>query len=372
MDFNYGIEHEIAFLNAQGDFADFSNTPFTDFEQIIADLPFYETDYPQLRVGDAGIKLKRWYIEGYERYNDEGISTSCAPKGIEIRTTIHNSIEGAINELRQSNVLLNKRAKQAGYSPILTSFNPWKTQFNPIPALTPFERKRRAASPEKITADIPMLTYGPDLSLSSRDLSTEQTIDAAKKLTYYSPWIIPFSFSSPFYEGNVWKGLSVRTWYRTGARPAVLVFLPDDQQQIISTPSLTQKARIPAESGRIEFKAFDSCGDFNLYAALFVFLKGLILDQTLLKRAITPDKQQHQAVALHGFSDDQCRENAYKLLNAAQNALETTAEKEQLQPLFLMIDNKETPADLMKKTYQEHESSELLPPEGASLQKINR
>jgi len=155
MDFNYGIEHEIAFLNAQGAFADFSNTPFTDFEQIIADLPFYESDYPQLRVGDAGIKLKRWYIEGYERYNDDGISTSCAPKGIEIRTTIHSSIEGAIDELRQSNVLLSKRVEQAGYSPVLTSFNPWQEVFNPMPPLTPFERKRRAASPEKITADIP-------------------------------------------------------------------------------------------------------------------------------------------------------------------------------------------------------------------------
>jgi len=358
MDFNYGIEHEIAFLNAQGEFADFSNTPFTDFEQIINDLPFYTTDYPQLRVGDAGIKLKRWYIEGYERYNNDGISTSCAPKGIEIRTTIHHSIEGAINELRQSNVLLNKRAKQAGYSPVLISFNPWQEQFNPVPPLTPFECKRRAASPEKVTADIPMLTYGPDLSLSCDDLSTEQTIDAARKLTYYSPWIIPFSFSSPFYNGDVWKGLSVRTWYRTGARPAVLVFLPDDQQQIISTPSLTQKARIPAEIGRIEFKAFDSCGDFNLYAALFVLLKGLILDETLEKRATVPDKQQHQRVALQGFNDEQCREKAYQLLTAAKNALVSNDEKAQLQPLFSMIDDQQTPADVMKKNYQQTGSIE--------------
>jgi len=356
MDFNYGIEHEIAFLNAQGAFADFSNTPFTDFEQIIADLPFYESDYPQLRVGDAGIKLKRWYIEGYERYNDDGISTSCAPKGIEIRTTIHSSIEGAIDELRQSNVLLSKRVEQAGYSPVLTSFNPWQEVFNPMPPLTPFERKRRAASPEKITADIPMLTYGPDLSLSSNDLSVEQTIDAARKLTYYSPWIIPFSFSSPFYKGKLWKGVSVRTWYRTGARPTVLVFLPDDQQQIISTPSLTQKARIPAEIGRIEFKAFDSCGDFDLYASLFAFLKGLILDKTLLERATIPDKQQHQAVALQGFSDTQCCEQSYQLLKAAQNALKSEAEKEQLQRLFMMLEDRETPADVMIRDYQYHQS----------------
>jgi hypothetical protein len=45
MDFNYGIEHEIAFLNAQGEFVDFSNIPFTDFEQIINDLPLYTSKY---------------------------------------------------------------------------------------------------------------------------------------------------------------------------------------------------------------------------------------------------------------------------------------------------------------------------------------
>ena len=205
-----------------------------------------------------------------------------------------------------------------------------------------------------------MLTYGPDLSLSSHDLSTEQTIDVAKKLTYYSPWIIPFSFSSPFYKGELWQGLSIRTWYRTGARPAVLVFLPDHQQQIISTPSLTQKARIPAEIGRIEFKAFDSCADFDLYAALFVFLKGLILDDTLEKRAIIPDKQQHQAVALHGFNDDECREKSYQLLNAAQHALKTKAEKVQLRPLFMMLENKQTPADVMKKNYRQDRSIQQI------------
>ena len=56
MAFQYGIEHEVAFQHADGSFADFTNTQFEDFSVIIDQLPVYETDYSQLRVGDAGIR----------------------------------------------------------------------------------------------------------------------------------------------------------------------------------------------------------------------------------------------------------------------------------------------------------------------------
>ena len=62
--FHYGIEHEVAFLDNAGNFADFSRTKFADFNQIVERLPIYKEDYPDLRIGDAGIKEKRWYIEG--------------------------------------------------------------------------------------------------------------------------------------------------------------------------------------------------------------------------------------------------------------------------------------------------------------------
>ena len=123
------------------------------------------------------------------------------------------------------------------------------------------------------------------------DLSTENVIDIGRKLTYYSPYIVPFSYSSPFYKGGLWDGLSVRTFIRTGKRPAALVFVQKEEQLINSIPSLTKIARIPAlEVGRIEFKACDSCDDFSTYAALLALLKGLVLDNTLLGRETVPMK----------------------------------------------------------------------------------
>ncbi len=231
--------------NTQGDFADFTNTSFADYDQIIQQLPVYDTDYPQLRVGDAGIKLKRWYIEGYERFQDSEDVVGCLPKGIEIRTTLHSSIRGVISELTESYDLLCGVAESYGFSPACISFNPYQTVFNPDPPLNPYERQRRLASPEMQTAEIVMLTYGPDLSFSCAEWGTDRNIDIGRKLTCYSPYILPFSFSSPFYGGEMWDGLSVRTYFRTGPRPACMVFIDEPDRMIETFPSLTQAARVP-------------------------------------------------------------------------------------------------------------------------------
>jgi hypothetical protein len=120
MNFKFGIEHEVAFLRANGQFADFANTAFAELAAIVAQLPEYEQDYPQLRIGDAGIKRKRWYVEGFERFSLAGEVIDCPPKGIEIRTTVHESIEGAIAQLQESFQQLCQQALTAGFSPAFT------------------------------------------------------------------------------------------------------------------------------------------------------------------------------------------------------------------------------------------------------------
>jgi hypothetical protein len=328
--------------NHEGKFADFSCTKFADFQQIVDKLPLYPDDYPQLRVGDAGIKQKRWYIEGFERFADSEEVIDCVAKGIEIRTTIHSTIQGAIEELNTSFSLLREVAAGFGFSPVLTSFNPYTSIFQPQPPLNDFEIKQLQAYPDEQTAYIYMVSYGPDLNISVADLPIEKLIDIGQKLTYYSPYIVPFSYSSPFFEGSLWSGLSVRTFIRTGKRSATLVFVENQEQLIKSVPSLTKVARIPAEVGRIEFKACDSCDDFSIYAGLLALLKGLVLDETLAGRAIVPDANLHQLSAKSGFDNEDILMTAIQLLQAAENALQNDPDIEFLNRLKVILTEKKT------------------------------
>ena len=357
MKFRFGIEHEVAFLRPDGQLADFANTTFEEFESIVRRLPQYEQDYPQLRVGDAGIKIKRWYVEGFERFDSIGAVIDCPPKGIEIRTTVHRSIEGAVSELKESFRLLCAEAAKEGFVPALTSFHPFRTAFVAQPPLNDFERERRKESPEMQTAHIPMLTQGPDINLSAVGLTPTQLIDIGRKLTYYSPFIIPFSYGSPFYAGEIWSGLSARTFHRTGERPAAMVFLEDETDLIDSHPSLTQIARVPAEVGRIEFKAFDSCGDFNLYASLSALLKGLVLDQSLMGRCTVPDAQLHKHSARFGFADEEIYITAKAVIKAAKQALDRQGESTDcslLKRLETMLEQRDSPAKAMIADYQKN------------------
>lgn len=347
MKFQFGIEHEVAFTRSDSSFADFCNTQYEEFAAIIECLPEYDGDRNSLRFGDLGIRRKRWYIEGIERFDEQGNMTECIPKGIEIRTTLHHSIHGAIAELEASFEKLKDCAKQWGYTPINTSFNPHRTAFIPIPPLNAFEHRRLNASPEDRTEHLPMLTYGPDLNISVVGASNAQSIDWAKKLTYYSPYLIPFSYAGVtpnanqpiLYDNRPWPGQSVRTFYRTGIRPATLVFLDDPAAIIVSDPSLTKLTTHPSEVGRIEFKAFDSCGDFDRYGSLFALLKGLLLDQTLLDRAIVPHQGLHQQSACLGWTDDRIFQQSQIILTAAQNALMGDPDRDRLETFQRVLEN---------------------------------
>jgi hypothetical protein len=350
--FRFGIEHEVAFLNPEGRFADFTCTRFDDFQRIVEALPTYGEDEHDLRIGDAGIKVKRWYVEGFERFTDSPQPIDCVPKGIEIRTTIHRTITGVVAELNESLSLLRKAAAATGYTRVGVSFNPFQTAFVPHPALNDYERARRLASPEERTAEIPMLTYGPDLNLSHTAFGMAETIDAARKLTAYSPFVVPFSFGSPFFGGGLWHGLSPRTFVRTGARPAALAFIVDADAMIVTAPSLTKIARLPAEVGRIEFKAFDSCADPDGYAPLLALLKGLLLDDTLHNRADVPDREMHRRVARTGFDDEVIARGSRIVLTAADRALHGDPDRGLLTMLWERLERRRTPAHALIERFK--------------------
>jgi hypothetical protein len=353
----FGIEQEIPLLRDEGTlFVDYSNTTHEELQAVVDELPFFKEDYPRLRIGDLGIKRKRWYVEGYERFDGDGKFLKSLPKSLEIRTTPHGSAEGALHELRESYEMLVKHLAPHGFATTWVSFNPFHSDFIPNPPLNAYEKRMRAGSPESRTAEIAELTYGPDLSVSFSDFDDAAIIDAGKKLTFYSPYIIPFSFSSPFKDGVRWDGLSARTFLRTGARPVAMVFLRDNANMIVSRPSLTQPSRTPFEAGRIEFKAFDSCRDLALYRSLFALLRGIIMDAALSGRALVPDAEAHQRSARLGFEDEKIKTGAREVLAAARGALGDPSEVAHLDILDAMLERNTLPVYALIKSYENSKS----------------
>jgi gamma-glutamyl:cysteine ligase YbdK (ATP-grasp superfamily) len=351
--FRFAIEHETALLRTDGSFADFSNTTFDELQSVVERLPEYAADYPPLHVDELGIKRKRWYVEGFERFSGLGRYLGSDAKGIETRTIVHPTIASAVHSLREDFAALAGESRASGFLPVPISFNPFRSAFRPRPPLNCWEREHRHASPERRTATLHMATYGPDLNLSVAGMNDDEMIDIARRLTFLSPYIVPFSFSSPFADGDLWGGLSRRTHGRTGRRPAVLVFLRDLRRLLPSDPSLTVAARLPAEAGRIEFKAFDTCADLDLYGSLLALLKGLVLDRRTAGRRTTPDARLHQRSSLAGFDDPEIRAGAAVALDAAETALAEDPDRDRLGPLWAMLHARVTPAHTIIEAYRQ-------------------
>jgi hypothetical protein len=343
-------------LRPDGRFADFGNTTFDELAAIVDGLPVDEADYPGLRVGDAGIKVKRWYVEGYERFDADGALLRCDPKGIEVRTAIHPDIAGTVGQLGADLDTLAAAAARTRFRVVTIGFNPWRNDYPIEPPLNAWELAHRQQSPEDRSAHVHMTTYGPDLNLSWDRLGPDQLVDAGAKLTFYSPYIVPFSFSSPFAGGRLWGGLSRRTFVRTGIRPATMVFLADHTRLLDTDPSLTQPARIPAEDGRIEFKAFDPCPDLALYAELLTLLTGLLTDDTLAGRRLTPDAGLHQVAARTGHRHPYIRAGAERVLDAVRRVLPDADDQVRLDSLSARLDAASCPAREMIERYRAGEA----------------
>jgi hypothetical protein len=136
-------------------------------------------------------------------------------------------------------------------------------------------------------------------------------------------------------------------------RPAALVFLAGPDGQLDADPSLTQVARLPAEVGRIEFKALDACPDPELYGELLSLLTGVVLDETLPGRRTTPDAGLHKHVAGVGLADDDVHAGTGELLDAAERALaDRPADLARLARLRERWLRRECPADAMLAAYR--------------------
>ena len=96
-----GIEFEYLLIDLGGAtparLRDFSNLPFEQISAWLEDKP--GRDDAELATGDLGIKRGYWYLEGNERFHDDGRFRTLDVKGVEIRTPPAADVETALRRL---------------------------------------------------------------------------------------------------------------------------------------------------------------------------------------------------------------------------------------------------------------------------------
>ena len=195
--------------------------------------------------------------------------------------------------------------------------------------------------------------------------SVRHGLDVARKLNYYAPFIVPFSFSSPYYAGAPWHGWSRRTWVRCERRPAVKLYVaPAAFAALAGRSALLRPARLAREVGRLEFKAFDAMPSVALLAACCHLLTGVCLAEDLPGRSEVADVALYRRAALAAFDDPGIREGARRMLDAAAGALERAGDAQAvagLAPLERLLAERSTPAHDLRASGQLYHRGGLRP-----------
>lgn len=354
-----GIEFEYLIIDIAGPQAgrirDFGNLPFPWISDLLADKP--GCDDPALATGDLGIKSGYWYLEGDERFHDDGSFRTLEVKGVEIRTPPAASVAGALAKLLEIESQLAVRLAENDLGLGIVGFNPERPRYDFTPPLNPWERELRQAHRAYDGSQISTLSYGPDINLSMPGWSAEQALEAARKLNYYAPCILPFSFSSPFFAGHRWPGCSKRTFERAGLRPTVKLFLDDEAlARLAPTSRQVYPTRLPSEAGRIEFKAFDAQPSFALLAACCHLLEGICRSDELTGQSENVEIERYQRAAQAGFADQNLCDQAGEVLAKARAALLLAGKQASaaaLAPLDILLSNRLTPAQALIDLYRQ-------------------
>jgi hypothetical protein len=180
-----------------------------------------------------------------------------------------------------------------------------------------------------------MFTHGLHVTVSLDGWSADGMLDLADKVNFYTPALIPWSFSSPFYAGRLFDGLCSRNYFRAESRRMADVEI---------------RRGVPV----LEFRGFDACGDARLLEALLNLFCGFLLDDSLPGRAPKQDPERLKLSSLEGFGHPSLREEGRALLQAARAALAAGGgAEESLALLESLLESNDSYAARMKKRYAE-------------------
>jgi hypothetical protein len=294
-------------------------------------FPAFDGDDAQLECKSLETYPKRCYVEGFEHHDADGKIIETLPKGLEIRTLPHDSVEDVVAEFRQTFSVVMDLAANAGMSPLLTSRHPFKTSIG-LDALVGDVESRVRTEQELALAMRAMLSHGMHVNVSLNDGSAGKLQDLVEKINYYLPALIPWSFSSPFYEGKVFEGLCSRNYMRAESR---------------------RMAEVHERNGALvlEFRGFDACGDASLLEAVLSLYCGFLLDESLPGRSLQQDPELLRHSSLVGFDDPLLKDMGLQILRASQAALANNSGR--FERLEAMLRDNDSYAARMKQKYLE-------------------
>jgi hypothetical protein len=295
-----GIEQEFVFIDSEGRYLDGENADYATFSQIVAELPEHEGDEDYLECKSLEQFPKRCYVEGFERHDVCGTRIDTLPKGLEIRTLPHADVVGVVREFRQTYGEIMRIARRQGLSPVLTSRHPFKTRLA-LDSQVGIEERAVRTEAELALATRAMLSHGLHVNVSFAGSSAANMQDLAEKVNYYMSCIIPWSFSSPFYEGRAFDGLCCRNHFRAETRRMVDVH--DRKGALV-----------------LEFRGFDACGDARLLTAVLELYCGFLQDSHLAGRMASQDAEQIRRSSRKGFGDPELKAAGGQVLQAARAA----------------------------------------------------
>lgn len=324
-----GIEQEFVFADAGGRYLDADNTDYAVFGGIVDEFPAFAGDDAFLECKSLERYPKRCYVEGFERHDRSGNRVETLPKGLEIRTLPHPVVVGVVEEFVNTYAAVMRLAGRRGLSPLLVSRHPFKTSLAFEERLGAEERAVRSEA-RLALARRAMLSHGLHVNVSLAGAPAETMSSLADKVNFYTPALVPWTFSSPFYAGQAFDGLCSRNYFRAVSRQMA---------------DVQMRQRVPV----LEFRGFDACGDARLLEAVLTLFRGFLLDHSLPGRAPRQDPKRLQRSSMVGFADPELREEGRMVLHAAQAALGDGSAS--LAWLESMLDANDSYAARMKNRY---------------------
>ena len=300
--FRFGLETEFLLVDANS-FRPLWH-PDLQFETLNATLEAIPADDFQrdsFKVEPPHRKPGPYIVEGYHLHDPQMNPIDLLPKGVQIRTPVHSSIEECLGALKVLHSRLQHALANVGLQAVALSFHPTEVDFSGPQSKRRYDYWRWAMAA--------MVTYGPDINISlPKALARRIDVkDLSEKVNHYVPALTALTLASPLRDGKLWRirgriGKSVRTYHRSVVAPALRIH--------------------PGEGLRLELKPFEMTCSLVDYRNYFLLWLAVLLDDGLKGRASDETRIYDLGrIACDGLDAETVRDRASAVIDRAPQAL---------------------------------------------------